>query len=208
MKEVAQRRSDALLVLVRHGESSGNIGGVMSSNFDTHPLTAKGEAQAGKIALELAKLRVDRIVSSPVLRARQTAGIISDELGLEVTIDDRLRERGFGLIEGTVAGNYVWRFLKDKGIETYEEIAARVNSFIGKLKPGVTVAVTHGDTMKAPILSILGLDEISGFGIRHYNTNIAMIYVHGGDRSIITFGMPLLNEDVLQRVPEKFKAVQ
>ena len=208
MKEVAQRRPDALLVLVRHGESAGNVGGVMSSKVDTHPLTPKGERQARIIASELAKLRVDRVVSSPLLRARQTAGIISDGLGLEVAIDERLRERGFGLIEGTVGGNYVWRFLKDKGIETYEEIAARVNSFIGELKPGVTIAVTHGDTMRAPILSILGLDEISGFGIRHYNTNIAMIYVRGSDRSIVTFGMPLLNEDVLQRVPDRFKTVQ
>lgn len=209
MHTVTSKKSDALIVLVRHGESEGNTGMILSSNIHALPLIERGREQALAVSAELGKLKVDRIVSSPLLRAQQTAGIISDRLGLgmhEITLDYRLRERGFGYLEGTIMDDYSWRFRTGQGIETYDEIANRINSFLSCAKQGVTVAVTHGDTMKAAVLSSLGLDELSGFGIRHYNTNMTIIYVQGEKRSLITFGMPVLDESLLERIPGRFRA--
>lgn len=56
------------------------------------PLSAKGEAQAERLAafLSVAGFRPDAIVSSPKVRARRTAEIVADALGLSVRLDDRL----------------------------------------------------------------------------------------------------------------------
>ncbi len=210
MSRFASPRSkqDALVVLVRHGESVVNVQGRMSSDAQGNPLTEKGVAQAEAIALELRKLKVGKIVSSPVLRARQTADIISRGLGLEIEIgqDDRLRERGFGKLEGKLVQGYVWRFEKGTGVETFESLSSRMNSFMGEAERGVIIAVSHGDTMRAPVLGILGLDELSGFGMRAYNTNLAIIHVKNGSSRLIAFGVPIINDNLLERIPKKFRA--
>ena len=59
---------------------------------DARPLSAKGEQQAERLATFLhgVRFRTDAVVTSPKLRARQTAEIVADGLGVAVTIDGRL----------------------------------------------------------------------------------------------------------------------
>jgi probable phosphoglycerate mutase len=67
------------LVFIRHGQSEKNILKIKSSAKDKHPLTEKGKVQAQNAAKKLsANNDFDLIISSPVLRARQTAEIISE----------------------------------------------------------------------------------------------------------------------------------
>lgn len=88
-------------IFVRHGQSQANANGVV--NDGDSPLTALGVEQAKETARALRSLRFEAIVCSPLLRARQTAEIIANELGfhrVHITVISELRERGLGLLEG------------------------------------------------------------------------------------------------------------
>ena len=93
---------------VRHGESLANVNGTAAGAEDDSPLTEKGLRDAQAVAREITKriatgeLHINKIVSSPLRRARQTAEIISQEAlgGLPVEVDQRWRER----VSGKAAG--------------------------------------------------------------------------------------------------------
>src|SRR5512145_612212 len=76
------------ITLLRHGESEGNLAGVIQGQMDL-PLTPRGCRQAEALGKHWKAKGVtfDRIVTSPLLRARQTAEIVAAELGLDVAID-------------------------------------------------------------------------------------------------------------------------
>jgi broad specificity phosphatase PhoE len=105
----------AELVLVRHGESVGNVADraaieaeqprldIETRDADVE-LSDTGRQQAEAVARHIAGLPEDEwptaVVSSPYARARQTAEIATGELGLEVVVDERLRERDLGAFDG------------------------------------------------------------------------------------------------------------
>ena len=72
------------LFVVRHAEAAPG------EPDDLRPLTAAGRAAACALGEVLAAERIDAIVSSPLLRARETAQAIADAAGLEATTDERL----------------------------------------------------------------------------------------------------------------------
>lgn len=84
---------------VRHGETDANAQGLTMGQRDV-PLNARGFAQAEETARWLARYPIERIVSSDLSRASQTAGALAKELELPVETDDRLRELCFGVFEG------------------------------------------------------------------------------------------------------------
>ena len=89
------------LYFVRHGETSWNTESRVCGVTDL-PLTKFGHEQAvmtGEKILE-SGIYFDEIISSPLIRARQTAEHISQMTGKPVRIDDRLREHNFGIYEG------------------------------------------------------------------------------------------------------------
>lgn len=91
------------LVVVRHGETHWNVASRIQGHADS-PLTPAGEAQAEAIARRLAAERFDRLVSSDLGRAMQTARAISARIGREIVPEPRLRERNYGLAEGLTYG--------------------------------------------------------------------------------------------------------
>ena len=78
---------------IRHGESASNAepGRDLPDEVGDR-LTDRGHAQAAQAARNLGELGIDRLWSSPLRRARETAEPIAAELGLEVEIHDELRE--------------------------------------------------------------------------------------------------------------------
>ncbi|AKM81885.1 TPA: isoleucine--tRNA ligase [Candidatus Berkelbacteria bacterium] len=79
---------------VRHGESEKNVLKISSHSLDKFPLTEKGKVQAENGADKLKD--IDLIISSPVLRTKQTAEIINKKLQTELIFDDRITENQFG----------------------------------------------------------------------------------------------------------------
>ncbi len=86
------------LILVRHGATQHSAQ-LRFSGRNELPLDAAGEAQAAALAARPFG-QVAAIVSSPLLRARQTAQAIADRLGQPVTVDERFTELDFGGFEG------------------------------------------------------------------------------------------------------------
>ena len=80
------------LILTRHGQATA--GEVMLGGQLDVPLTPGGRAQAEALARRLSGVRIDRIVSSPMLRALETAQAIAT--GRPVELDERLRELDYG----------------------------------------------------------------------------------------------------------------
>jgi probable phosphoglycerate mutase len=91
---------------VRHGESEYNLLGLCNDD-PSRPvhLTARGRVQAAAAAEQLTIERVDAIYASPLPRARETAALIGEHLGLAVTLDDRLADIRSGC-EGRPVAEY------------------------------------------------------------------------------------------------------
>jgi broad specificity phosphatase PhoE len=150
------------ILLVRHCETEWNLGRRIQGRFDS-PLTERGVAQANAIGQLIGRLpdaSSIRIVASPLGRARRTAEIISDHLGtgLELVIDDRLREISVGSWDGLTYhelelrfpgvfdgdGRHEWYFRAPDG-DTYEAFVARVGEWLNEAAEArFLVAVTHG----------------------------------------------------------------
>lgn len=91
-----------LIYVVRHGETNGNLKGVLQGWTD-EPLNEKGKELAVKTGQALSNVRFDCAYSSPLSRAYETAEIIlrlNKESSGCIQVDDRLKEMYFGDWEG------------------------------------------------------------------------------------------------------------
>jgi broad specificity phosphatase PhoE len=161
------------LLLVRHGETDWNRDGRWQGHSDTH-LNEVGREQAARVAGELDG--VDVVYSSDLARARETAEIVAQRLGLPVRLDERLRERSFGAWEGKTAPEIEAEFrdaharwLAGEGpgaddAEPFAEFAARVQSFLADVlarHPAETVlVVAHGGSIRVIHALAKGLDYV------------------------------------------------
>lgn len=87
------------LYFVRHGESDANIQHVISNRESPFGLTALGKGQAKALADNLSDIPITAIYSSPVLRARETAEILSFSFHVSYQITEALREYDCGVLE-------------------------------------------------------------------------------------------------------------
>src|ERR1039458_1759436 len=84
-----------MLILIRHGESTGNADGLLLGRLDA-PLTERGLAQARMLGPSVAG--ASRVISSPLARAQATAEALGT--GLPVEIDQRWIEVDYGEFDG------------------------------------------------------------------------------------------------------------
>lgn len=116
------------ILLARHGETDSNAARVVQ--LPDAPLSARGLAQAGKLAERLAKLGVAAIVSSDYARARTTAERVREATGAPLEILPGLRERNLGDLRGRAYAEFDFDiFAPDYAPpagETWDEFHARV----------------------------------------------------------------------------------
>jgi len=156
-----------VLVIVRHGRTAHNASGRLLGHLDP-PLDELGRAQAEALAAAVGP--VDRIISSPLLRTRETAAAF----GRDVEIDDRWIELDYGDYDGTPLGEIgpeIWaRWRADldfrpPGGETLRELGDRVRGALDELAAdttvgeGTTVVVTHVSPVKAAVGWAVGADD-------------------------------------------------
>jgi probable phosphoglycerate mutase len=87
------------MLLLRHGQTALSVEKRFSGSTDPE-LTEVGKAQAAAAAARLASSGATAVVSSPLVRTRQTAALVAEALGLEVAVEPGLRETDFGDWEG------------------------------------------------------------------------------------------------------------
>jgi broad specificity phosphatase PhoE len=87
------------LFCVRHGETLFNLEGRIQGQSDSR-LSPLGRRQCEAVAASLAPAGIEAIVASPLERARESAQVVADRLGLAVTLDPRLMEINAGVFQG------------------------------------------------------------------------------------------------------------
>lgn len=146
-----------MLVVVRHGQAEGNTSHRFIGWLDV-PLDELGRRQARSVAERLAGAGVGRVISSDILRARQTAEPLAELLGLEVELDERIREIGngewTGLLPTEIAARWpeMWeRYItgtdvERPGGEQWADVRARVREAMTEFAadPTPTAVFTHG----------------------------------------------------------------
>lgn len=166
--------------LIRHGTTEWNIAGRMQGKMDTE-LAEIGVKQAERLANRLKLESWYWLMASDLIRAKQTAQTISDVTGIPfLGVDARLRERHFGLLEGTTLEDRLTRFgeswrEQDLGLESDEDLLQRWISFFEVLEQDHRgkriLLVSHGGYI-APVLEhIMGESVVSHLN----NTSITVL---------------------------------
>ncbi|HYO33981.1 MAG TPA: histidine phosphatase family protein [Nocardioidaceae bacterium] len=169
----------ASVLLVRHGRTAANSGGVLAGRSAGVFLDDVGVAQAQETAQRLAALPVAAVVSSPLERCQQTAEAIRDaaKKPVDVQTDDRLTECGYGdwtgqelkklakdpmwkVVQGhpsgaTFPGGESLRQMQSRAVEAVRDWSARIGAAHGDT--AMWVAVSHGDVIKALLADALGM---------------------------------------------------
>ncbi len=157
--------------LVRHA-TTAHVGRVLTGRAPGVGLSEKGQAQAAALAGELRGARFESIASSPRKRARETAAILGEAVGLKPHISDDLDEIDFGHWSGRSFAELDedpdWRRWNDNrdtartpAGEAMEDVAQRVVAQFKLLRrahgDGHHLLVTHSDVIKAAVCHYLGL---------------------------------------------------
>ncbi|MYR89714.1 bifunctional RNase H/acid phosphatase [Streptomyces sp. SID685] len=197
----------ATLVLLRHGETPLTPQKRFSGSGGTDPaLSAAGRDQAQRVADALARRgTVQTVLASPLTRTRETAEIVAARLGLDVVIEDGLRETDFGAWEGLTFGEVRDRYPDDLnawladpaarptgGGESFAEVAARIAVTKDELvtaHAGRTVLlVTHVTPIKTLVRLALGAPPESLFRMELSAASLsAVAYYADGNASVRLF---------------------
>lgn len=153
-----------MIHLVRHGRTEANAGGRLQGRLDL-PIDELGQRQAASLVAALP--RVDRVISSPSLRACQTAEV----LGVELELDERWLELDYGEFDGVAMKELPKDLFRDwmtnvdfapPGGESLRMLAARVHGACEELaepaREQEIVVVTHATPIKAAMAWALGVD--------------------------------------------------
>ena len=201
-------RADFEVYFLRHGETTWNRAHVLQGSLSYPRLTPRGERMAAATAEGMARAGVgfDRVYTSPLGRARQTAEFIVDGLRLpKATCDTRLREMGFGKYEGLRYEKGHWQddnlrcFFEDletyvprgDGAESLEQVQVRLRGFLDEvLKPldgqvSRVLCVTHAQVLKALERELTGaMAPLTGGRAFHRNCGIHVVRYSNGRFSL------------------------
>jgi probable phosphomutase (TIGR03848 family) len=162
------------VLLVRHGLTDANTGGVLAGWTPGVHLAEKGLEQAAALAERLAALPVAAIVSSPLERCQETAAaLVAGREATTVEIDDRIGECKYGEWQGkelkVLAKDPLWKIVQAHpsavrfpGGESMPEMQTRAVSAIRSHNAtlgddAMWIAVSHGDVIKAILADALGM---------------------------------------------------
>ncbi|MQA01353.1 MAG: MSMEG_4193 family putative phosphomutase [Streptosporangiales bacterium] len=162
------------VLLVRHGRTDANTAGVLAGWTPGVRLDETGRAQATQLAERLAPVPLSAIISSPLERCKQTAGMLRDgRRGLRVRTDRRLGEVRYGEWEGRelreLGKEPLWKTVQAHpsavrfpGGESLRELQARavtaIRDWNAELGTDATYLVcSHADVLKAIVADALGL---------------------------------------------------
>lgn len=160
--------------LIRHGQTTGDVENRYGGDYDDH-LTELGKNQAANVAKNLTDCGIAKLLTSPRIRAIETADFIAKELDLTPEIVADVRERNtYGIITGMTKTEAAKNFpaevaaAKDihdtiSGAESYDDFRERVLAALAKLSQNLdeTLAVvTHGGPIKMIFRDVLKLGEM------------------------------------------------
>jgi probable phosphomutase (TIGR03848 family) len=171
----SEGRAISTVILLRHGRTTANTGGVLAGWTPGVQLDENGEKQVQAVAERLSTVPLAAIVSSPLERCLQTASAVAAGRDLTVRADDRLGEARYGDWTGRtikeLAKQPLWKVVQQhpsaavfpgpegEGLaQTQARAVAAVRAWNAELgADAVWLACSHGDVIKAILADALGL---------------------------------------------------
>ncbi|WP_033292088.1 histidine phosphatase family protein [Amycolatopsis jejuensis] len=157
------------LLLVRHGQTEGNVRRALDTALPGPPLTELGREQAVALAQRLAPEPIVAVYASEAVRAQQTAAPLAETFGLEVQVIEGVKEVDAGDLEGNTDQESIAVYMRAvrawtegelhvgiPGGETGAQVQDRMRRAAGELRAkheetspdGVVVLVSHGGSIR------------------------------------------------------------
>jgi probable phosphomutase (TIGR03848 family) len=196
----------ATVVLVRHGRTTANASGVLAGRSPGVKLDEVGQGQAARTAERLAVVPLAAVVSSPLVRCRQTAAAIvgAQASPVDVELEKALTECDYGEWQGrplkelakeklwasvqrtpssvTFPGGESMRAMQMRGVDAVRRHDAAVEAAHGP--EAVWVAVSHGDVIKSILAEALGT-HLDLFQRLHVDpASVSVVRLVGGSPSV------------------------
>jgi probable phosphoglycerate mutase len=196
--------SKTTIHFIRHGDAIPEPGAAFdaATGYDVLGLSAKGRAQADALAQRLAAtVHLSAIYASPTRRAKETAEALAEATGLEVRLDDRVREVYLGsesvehvapderarVVRERLASLAViairdgsWRAVPN--VEPGEDVRARmceaVDAIVAAHPYGHVAIVSHAGSINAYLATVLGIARDFFFPIG--NTSLSSVRIEDG----------------------------
>lgn len=192
------------LIAVRHGETDFNAERRMQGHLDV-PLSVTGRVQAQAAAARLADEPIDKIYSSDLQRALETARIIHEGREIELVTDLRLREFHMGTFQGMTLSEArekhgdAWErfFIHDADFalpggqsrnQKQVEIASFMEEVVRSQAGGRMLVVTHGGILIAMLRHVLGIPASHYFRVSIENTGIQRFRYKNETWQLVSWG--------------------
>ena len=174
---------------MRHGETEKNRAGVWQGQLDV-PLSEVGRRQIARLAARLRRFttRFDRLYTSDLARARESAAILGEALGLTPIPDPRLRELCVGELAGKPREEIFARYAevmeesrKDPwktrlpGGESLLDLKSRLEAFLAELPEGRHLVVAHAGVVRVFVWMALGLESGAPWRLRVPNASLSRV---------------------------------
>lgn len=189
-------RGPRCLIVARHGETQWNRDGKLQGQQDTD-LNERGRSQALAVAHLLARLEINQIHSSSLIRCKKTAEFIAaSNIGQpQIIQSDQLKETALGILEGELKDSqstaelrqHYLAFSRDEinyripGGETLHDVFSRVQRFFSEYKTdftknGLHLIVGHRNVNKMILKHLLDLSFQDGFRIEQENQRLYLYF--------------------------------
>jgi broad specificity phosphatase PhoE len=164
-----------MIYFIRHGESEANLRHVFAGQKDNSALTDKGREQARLEGEKIKSLNlsISKIISSPLIRAHDTAKIVAGIIGYEkdILIDQRITEYDMGSLTGTPTYDISSRMLvAAENAEDPKAFYLRVRSFLDEWNSydGDVLMVCHAGVGRIIETIKLGMDPVLFYDLPPY----------------------------------------
>jgi 2,3-bisphosphoglycerate-dependent phosphoglycerate mutase len=186
------------LLLVRHGVTQHNTDRIFMGH-DPVPLSAAGRGQVERLAERLSAAPPTRMVASDILRARESAEILSRRLALRFETEALLREVDVGRAKGVSYAEAARRWpevfdpsgeARFPGGESFAEVADRAAAYLQSAvlgDSGTVLVVTHGGVIRGVAARLLGLPLTAVAGFLIDNASLTIFRVDDGAVQLATW---------------------
>lgn len=183
-----------IIYITRHGETEWNVAGRIQGHTDV-PLSERGREQAGMLATRLASAPIDAVYSSDLARAAETAKVALGGRDIPITLTEQLREYHKGVFEGLTEAEYREKYpelyepsmandldFAPPGGESIRETSVRLAGIVQQIKDAHmdqrALIVGHGGSLRAGIVSLLGLPLEANWKFAMHNCSLTVIYTY------------------------------
>jgi probable phosphoglycerate mutase len=198
LMEETPKSTKRTLLFIRHGQTTWNIEHLLSGQLSGVALTETGREQAARLAEALKILPITAVISSPLERARDTAGYLAASCELTVQVDDDLMDTNVGSwsgqkIEELSKADPAWKaFVHDptsapEGVETFPQVQKRaveaVERWLKLEEIGDYLAfVAHADVVKLLLAHYMELDVKRAGWLSIDNASVSMVELEDEQR--------------------------